>query len=448
MLHRWLVRFESVSDRQLFAFTVLWVIVGGLVLQLVVLPFAIPAAHGGNGLIASQDSLGFHAIAVRQSQKIHEQGWGAWEMWPSTAERDDKQFTAGIASALYAVTFPEPWVMLPLNGLCFGIAVTALRGLLTTLLKSPGVALAGVTPFFLFPSFVPIWGQLQKDVITGAGLSMVLYALVLACRSGSTGRLVRLAIGAAVGIGLLWIVRPYAVLLVTAATVAFALLAMLAKSCERTRLTAVALVIAAACAATVQPWAVRRNAPVSGPTGGTEVLFAGEIASCAPAPTTALLDRLLYTLCAFRFGYVTIGEMLKATSGYDYEVRLRTIGDVVRYAPRAVQVAVLEPGPRRWGTESSPIGRLATLFVPFEMIVAYGALFLALVVGFRWVRRPEILAVLAFCVVYSTLIAYSTSQIGTLYRMRAFAFAIMVGTAFAVALSAIDAGGSREREFL
>ncbi len=64
-LLQWLVvRCKTVSDWELFAFCMLWVIVGGLLLQLIVLPYLIPQAHGGHGLIANLDAGGFHPIAV------------------------------------------------------------------------------------------------------------------------------------------------------------------------------------------------------------------------------------------------------------------------------------------------------------------------------------------------------------------------------------------------
>ena len=465
MLHRVLVRFGCVSDRQLFAFTVLWVIVGGLFLQLIVLPFVIPSVHGGHGLIADLDSLGNHALAVAQSTKILEQGWGAWELRPSHAPPGREALAAGLASALYVVVYPEPWVALPLNGIVFGIAVTAVRRLLTVLFDSPGVALAGISPFFLFPSFVPIWGQLQKDLSTGTGLSLVLCTLVLASQKGhKAAKLQWLVMSAGAGMGLVWLARPYGVVVVAAATTAFAAVALPASRCGRARLSTVTLVVVLFAVAGIEPWQLSGTVPSSQipaatPVTASETTSAGtsrwpsisfprtrEIdaslpgyAACAPVHTGAIVDGLLFSMCTVREGFIHGGGGQNAASGFDYKVRLRSVQDFIAYAPRAVGLAVLEPGPKRWGTEDSPIGRLGTFLVPIEMIVAYGAFVLAVMFGRRHVMRLEVWAVVAFCVAYGAVFAYATPQLGTLYRMRAFAFAILVGTALAVVLSRVTA---------
>lgn len=409
MLRRLLVRFECVSDRQLFAFTVLWVVAGGLLLQLIVLPFVVPEVHRGHGLIADLDSLGYHAIGAEQAKQIREQGWGAWELRPDGKLPIGGQFPAGLASVLYALTYPEPWVVLPFNGIVFGVAVTAVRRLLAVLFNSPGVALVGVTPFFLFPSFVPIWGQLQKDVTTGAGLSLVLCTLVLASqkdRKAAEWHL--LVMSAAAGMGLVWLARPYGMVVVAAATMAFAAVAIPARRYARVRLSAVAIVVVLFTIAGIEPRQLRGTLSPSQISASTtltasETTPAGtstwpsiglpqirqtdaslpRYAACAPLPSSAIVDRFLFSMCTVREGFIGTAETHNASSGFDYGVRLRSLQDVIAYAPRAAAFAVLEPGPARWGAGTSPIGRLATFFVPLEMVGAYGAFVLAGVFGRR-----------------------------------------------------------------
>ena len=72
------VQLDRVEDRQLFVFAVLWVVVGGLALQLLILPYVVPFAHAGHGLIANLDSSGFHATSVDLAERIREEGLTAW----------------------------------------------------------------------------------------------------------------------------------------------------------------------------------------------------------------------------------------------------------------------------------------------------------------------------------------------------------------------------------
>ena len=479
-------RLGAVTNRQLFGFSVLWVLVGGLLLQFVVLPYMLPFAHAGHGLIADLDSVGFHVEATNQAEQIRQLGWGAWEPNP-------RNYPVALASALYAVTYSEPWVVLPINGILFGIAVVAVRGLLTVLFDSAVVALLALAPFFMFPSFVPIWGQLHKDINTGAGFSVVLCALVLAAKPGprSLGWL-GCAVMAALGMGLMGSSRFYAMAIVAVGTVAFVTLAFLGRNCARGRLLVVAAVVLLAALASIgastlirgtveeltPPPGTRQaavstdpaSAPsppapsppvpsppaappvetpsvdVSGPSWSWSSLRLPQTRhsdaslsrwdNCLPDPTRDILDRLLFNLCYTREGYVLDALKVEAGSGYDYDVRLRSAEDFLAYGPRAIERGILEPGPKSWGLQKqSTVGEIGMFIVPIEMSAVYVTLFLALVFGGRWRTRPEIWAVSAFCITYTLIYVVATPQMGTLYRMRAFAFTIIISIALAAVLA-------------
>jgi len=238
-IERLLARLETVSDWRLFTFAVLWVVVGGLLLQLIVLPYLVSFAHAGHGLIANLDALGYHNTSVEQAERIRQQGWDAW--WLVKDGLQD--YVVALSSVLYLL-YPEPWVILPINGLLFGIVAVVIRRLLAISCDSSAAALVGLTPFFLFPSFISIWGQPSRDLNTGVGFSLVLYALVLAgARGGGSAGVFRFASLAAVGMGVTWLSRPYALSLIAAASVVFVALACLGNRCQRVRLSAVATVV-------------------------------------------------------------------------------------------------------------------------------------------------------------------------------------------------------------
>jgi len=433
-------RLERVSDWQLFAFCMLWVIGGGLSLQFIFLPYVVPHAHWGHGLIAGQDSVGFHLAAVETAHKIRVQGWSAWELTPVN-------YSIALASAIYAVTYPEPWVVLPVNGALFGIVIVAVRRLLAVTFDSRATGLVGVTPFFVFPSFVPIWGQLHRDLNTGAGLSLVLCGLVLAAhkRREAPG-ILRCSAIALAGVGLIWLSRSYALAIVAAGTVVFAAVALLTRGCERVRVSVVALVVVLAAMSSTGSWTTRMLPPAGTPAAATEVQTPVAAASvprgrdsCLPVPGRDIVDRLLYNLCFVREGFVVDSRRFQAGSGYDYEIRLRTARDFIAYGPRAVQVALLEPGPRRWMTETTPVGKLGSYFVPFEMLATYSCLLLAVLVAPKRVARLEVYALVAFCLTYTLFYTFVVAQLGTLYRMRAFALAIVVSTALAALVAQLKA---------
>jgi hypothetical protein len=157
--------------------------------------------------------------------------------------------------------------------------------------------------------------------------------------------------------------------------------------------------------------------------------------ACAPYPSNFILDKMLFSLCTVREGFIGDAKRRIAASGVDYDIRLRTLEDFVAYVPRALGLVFFEPLPTRWGAERSPIGRLGSMFVPFEMGVAYLSFVYLALFAWKRLRRLEIWAIIAFCLAYCATFAYTMPQLGTVYRMRAFAFSIVVGTAFAVFLS-------------
>ncbi len=225
------------------------------------------------------------------------------------------------------------------------------------------------------------------------------------------------------------------------ALVVFVTLALFSRRCRRGRLLAVTAAVllvagtferrfdltsaAAAATAPAEAGAARSESVLSRRGMGYE--------NCLPAARNAI-DRFLFNVCLVRQGYIAVGTTAGSPSGYDHDIRLRSAEDFVAYIPRAVAVALLEPGPQRWRTERTTLGRLASLFVPLEMIAAYAAFLLALIFGGSRLARMQVWAVAAFCITYIAIYAIAMPQLGSMYRMRAFAFTIVIATAFATAL--------------
>ena len=443
----------------------LWVVTGGLLLQLVILPYVTPFAHAGHGLIANLDAQGFYETSIDLTERIKREGLTAWWFF-----KDGINDYVVAVSSLFYLFYPEPWILLPFNGVMFGVTVVAVRRLLAVVSDSRGVALVSLLPFFMFPSFVAIWGQPHKDLNGGMGFSLVLYALVIAAYgTGKAARLPSSAILGAVGMVIIWLSRPYALSLVAAGTLVFVTLALFGRRCRRGSLltvTAAVLLVAgtferrfdltgpaAAATASVEagaagpPGEARSSSPSVPARTPASLMTRREMGyeNCLPAARNAV-DKFLFNVCLVRQGYVAVGRRAGSPNGYDYDIRLRSAGEFVAYIPRAVAVALLEPGPQRWRTERTTLGRLATLFVPLEMSAAYAAFLLALVFGRRQLARMQVWAVAAFCVTYIAIYAVAMPQLGSMYRMRAFAFAVVIATACATALQGFRRVAAPARE--
>lgn len=60
----------------------LYAMLAGLAIQLIILPHLFPQLHAGNGLLAGRDWVGFHEQAVVMAQRIKEGGWGEFLLRP------------------------------------------------------------------------------------------------------------------------------------------------------------------------------------------------------------------------------------------------------------------------------------------------------------------------------------------------------------------------------
>jgi hypothetical protein len=134
---------EAAKRPLLFAWLLFFVFAAAmaLLLQLVVLPFWFPALHAGNGLLVGGDWVGFHQLGVALSQKILSQGWAVWELSPYGHP------PAGMAAAFYALTVPEPYVLIPLNAALHATAGAALMGIVRLLTADDRSAFCAALPF-------------------------------------------------------------------------------------------------------------------------------------------------------------------------------------------------------------------------------------------------------------------------------------------------------------
>lgn len=414
----------------------LWILGLGLLLQLVVLPILLPGIHAGHGLIAGGDWLSFHRLATRKAEEIAETGWSAWELRP------ESQSPAGIASVLYHLFLPTPLVVLPLNALVFAIATVAARSLLTTLTGNRGAATLGILPFLLFPSFLMVWGQIHKDVFSGAGSLVVLAALAAAARG--RGRIAGIAAAVAAGGTLIWIARAYALEIVTGASLVFlvTLAVCRARFFWRAAVSVLVLVGTAALLTTMASGigkgmlrgATTATAVEVPPVDAASAQPLSPAQMCAPEPSANPLDRVLFSLCRERQHFLQWHP--EAGSNLDADTRMRTLPDFLLYLPRAIQIAVLFPSPVPTTERTSEIGQVGRAAVAFEMAVAYAAFALALLLAWRALLRPPVLATIFFALSYILVHVYALPNMGTLYRMRIFMFTALVAVALALALAA------------
>ena len=423
--------------------------------QLVVLPELLPTWHAGDGLAVGGDWVYFHRLAVSLAQQIRASGWSAWELRP------EGQAPAGIAAAVYALTVQQPWTIIPVSAALFATACLTLLQIVRALAPSWRVAALCSLPFALYPSAMLLYAQIHKDVYAGAGVLLFLCGLVSMVRAvpwqaGAT-RLLGPILCLLGGMVLVWVVRPYEVLMMQGVVVVLApvIVALHLWRGRRGILSwrRAVLAVLVTCVVplamgpfTQEPLPARGSAvpsppPVAAPTQVPTVESPPSVAEEAlalVARAVAPVERKAETLAVLRNQFLdAYGDSAALIDG---NVRLRAGQDVVGYLPRAAEIALLAPFPDQWlAAGSLQPNTLMRRVSALEMIGVYLSLPFALYALIRWRRRIEIWVIWGFCLGMMLVYAVATPNVGSLYRAR-YPFLMTLVAVGLAALSAFLAG--------
>jgi hypothetical protein len=412
----------------LWAFVFVYTVGAGLLVQLALLPRIFPAWHAGHGLITGVDGLRFHRAALEMAQLVERAGWSAWELDAGG------QAVSGIAAIFYVLIYPEPWSVLPVNGLLNATACVCLYRVLARLSGDRLRSVLAAVPFILFPSSLLWNAQFHNENYAVPGVVCLLYGWMILARPATadgTASLRQIAGGLALiatGSVLLGIVRAY-ILNVMAYLVVLPVVGVVVwAAIRRTRLGAiVSLTTVLGTGAALMMLVTQALGDAPRETDARETEWARPSAEAQVTsgsrkwnPTPWLpdgLDRQLRGISAIRRQSVRLSQ--PGDSGIDTAIRMRSAGEVVAYAPRALQIALLSPFPSMWFSEGTKDSGTAMRAVSaFEMILVYlGLLGLPLFLR-RHRSDPALWFVLFICAGMLVLYAMTVTNVGALYRFR------------------------------
>jgi hypothetical protein len=134
-----------------------------------------------------------------------------------------------------------------------------------------------------------------------------------------------------------------------------------------------------------------------------------------PSRTAKGLSRLREKLAWARYLYANYPG---STSVIDPQVRLESWGEIIGYAPRALEIGLFAPFPKVWLEAGAKVGRSGRILSGLEMLAMYLVYGLAGVAV--WRRREQLSRWLLLLVTIASLLALSivTANLGALYRLR------------------------------
>lgn len=425
-----------------------------LILQLVVLPYGFPSLHAGHGLLIGGDWVGFHRIADILSQKILLQGWSEWELRPLG------HATAGMAAAVYALTVPEPYVLIPFNAILHATAGITLMQLVRLLTKDKLMAFFAALPFVLFPSSLAWYAQIGKDGFYFAGAFLCLYGWVVLARletwkSGWDGALLGVVW---IGLGLLLMgsVRVYSFQLMQGIGVIYAFgltLLFVVRGVKKviswtSSFLAIAILISIPLLLQLSPSETRGSARVpmqDTKTQGTKYeniapqdtkyenivpqvysggsVWHGEVFARERWQSTSGFPRIIensfLNIAVLRQGYLETPGYRDAGSMVDRHIQLLSVKDFFSYFPRALQLGFFAPFPSDWLSPAySAGGNMFRLISGIEMLGVYLSLIFLPYALWHWRDRVELWLAASFGTILLLLYSYATPNIGSLYRLR------------------------------
>lgn len=416
--------------------------------QLVLLPYVFPQWHFGHGLLISYfDAHSAHHIASDLARKIHTEGWSVWEL------RANGQGQAGIAAAIYSLTLVEPWVLIPLNAALHATATFVLLLITNSLLSNRRLALLAVLPFLAYPSAMTWYTQILKDGYSIAGTLMVMYSWTLLARRREwerrKSRLYLPLLLAILGISIIWVVRPFVVGMMQMIGVVVSLLItlLIIWQGDYRKLHGVAVTFLGVLVVWTAFGAMKLFKPVGDKVALVEAtsmtrsgikeakdnlkettivresgILESVFARVSPEWTRSdwlppFIDVKLQALSGAREGFRT--GYLTAVSNIDSDIKLRSATDVIKYLPRAAQIAFLAPFPAHWlGVGSLEANTMMRRITAFEMLGVYFSLLFLPYAIWHWRKRIELWIILICCIPPLLIYGIVVANIGTLYRMR------------------------------
>ncbi|MFV9645642.1 MAG: hypothetical protein ACNYWU_07475 [Desulfobacterales bacterium] len=412
-----------------------------LMVQLILLPNVFPAWHAGDGFLIGLDCYSFHHIAVDLAQKIHAQGWSAWELRP------DGQAPAGIAGAVYALTAPKPWILVPINAALHATATLVLLRIVQIFLPNWRKALWCVLPFLLYPSAMTWYTQNHKDGYFILGSFMFIYGWILLAQPEAWRNIWRRPLtavfSALLGVVLVWIVRPYGVQMMQGVSVVLSLLLTVFFVISGTRGQ---IAWQKAIAGMFVSWAVVIVMVPLTEDGILSLASANTRESVSKSAflwkesdvVPSFLENKFYALAEIRKRFNS--NHPNAGSNIDINVSFHSIWEIIVYLPRAAEIAFLSPFPSQWFKQGTlPANTMMRRISAVEMVGVYLAFIFLPYAIWHWRRRVEIWLILSFCSGMMLIYATGICNVGTLYRVRYGYLMTLVGIGVAGIFAAWEA---------
>lgn len=398
----------------------------------------------GIGVSFAIDSMGYYREASEMAQLLQQGRFRDWLNYPSV-------FPTTLHIRVYSLSFAAMGGIVgfrtlaaePLN-LVYYVSILLLTYAIGSDVFGPKVGRLTALIVSVWPSFLLHTTQLLRDPLFISAMLLFTWGTVF-CLHHQLSLVKAMAI-----IGSTWLAVVVALLCRTdvreilLVALLFALvLCILTQLQERkvrllNTLTIVVITVFAFWVPRVLP-VVDRTAPTSPISSNSD----GTVAAQAQQdPVVPFWDKTARRVGTLRHKFIVAYPL--AGSNVDTGVEFNSIGDLVRYLPRAAQVGFFAPFPYMWFLRGAQVGIIGRLASGAEMLVMYLASCLALVTLVQWRRRLTVWFLFFLSSVGCVALGYVVVNISALYRMRYTFFVLLLMLGVQGSLAVVKSG-NKER---
>ena len=411
-----IAHWSSISPLRLLLLAAVLHLVLAIAITIVGKAQLLPGTFDSNGVGISfaLDSASYREQAAYMATMLRAGNFRGW--------LDYRAPLATFHSRLYSIAFALLGWLLgegvlaaePIN-LFFYLAMLVLTYLLGTAVFSPAVGRLTATIVALWPSLLMFTTQFMRDPLFISAFLLLLLSLVVILSNKETSfkKVLAYTGSGCAALFLILLARSTMWEIIGATVVLCAVFLVLSqvilRRFEPIKMTAV-LLLCVAVVVLPKIFEGRRVADLFDRATSTNTTLQTSVQGASPWARTAM--QVGWARDRFINRYATAGSNL------DTDVKLQTLGDLIRYSPRAVEIGLLAPFPSMWFRVGQRVGLTGRLWIGAEMAAFYLLLILACVTLVRERRRLVVWFLFSTVVLACMVLAYVIINVGALYRIR------------------------------
>lgn len=416
-----------------FIFVFAYTLLVSIFIQKVVVP-AIPGLDSGNGLMANTDAAVHHRVAMEIFQQIAREGWSSfqWGLY-----QGDRSFVSEVTAIFYVLFSPHPAVLLPLNAIIHALSAVLLLLVFEKCLGTSRNTVLATSPFIFFPSSASWYAQLHRDGYFILGFYLILYAWVRLFEDRKeviVTENVKSVFFAFIGYLIMVHNRPYVLKLLGYFSPFLFLFILVSRvrAFRSLRISKRDLVVSLFFALVIlvsmkgfEKIELRSKISLVSIEGGDA---SGNTYNYewSRIGLPSFVESSFYSIALVRSNFLNRPVVSDSDSQVDRQVEFHSVWDVIKYTPRALQIAFLSPFPKHWFQRGASSGsRMMRIFAGMEMLVVYLALCSFFLHLRKVVSRPEAILTLVLSIGFLLFYSYIINNLGGLYRYR-FPYLILV----------------------